>query len=161
MLEIELDGITSSDSINVAGLLTLNGGSVHLTNLGSWDVGTYTLINYGSINVINNLSAPTGGPANFNYNLINTGSAITLSVTLPGDFNLDGTVDSADHVVWSKSGGTPTDYDLWRANYGRAAGSAGSGSNVGGSANIPEPATALLLVAAVLPLMNRRYRRRD
>ena len=159
VLDIELDGLSANDSINVAGLLTLNGGSVNLTNLGSWDVGTYTLINYGAINLINNLSAPTGGPSNFNFDLINTGSAIQLAVTLPGDFNLDSKVDGADYVVWRKNGGISSDYELWRANFGRAAGG-GSGSSLGGSASIPEPATVLLLISAMLPFTDRRFRRR-
>ena len=160
VLDIELDGVSANDSINVAGLLTLNGGSLNLTNLDFWDVGVYTLINYGSINVINTLSAPTGGPADFNYSLIDTGSAIQLSVSLPGDFDLNGAVDAGDYAYWRKHDGSQSDYNLWRANYGRSGGSgAGSGASVGEGANVPEPTSALLVGCGLLLLGCGRSRR--
>ncbi len=122
MLDIEVGAPSLSDQINVSGLLTLNGGSVNLINLGL-DAGTYTLITYGSRSgSVANLGSPTGGPSNFNYKLIDTGSAINLSVTIPGDFNLDGLVDSVDYVVWRTGMGTTytqTDYTVWRTNFGR------------------------------------------
>jgi hypothetical protein len=60
---------------------------------------------------------------------------------LAGDFNVDGSVDAADYVVWRNGLDTvytPADYGLWRANFGarRAAATAPS--------SIPEPATVLL-----------------
>jgi hypothetical protein len=69
---------------------------------------------------------------------------------LPGDFNLDGIVDTVDYVVWRKGLGTiytQTDYDGWRANFG--AGSADNGAGSGTtlpsaaplSAAVSEPAT--------------------
>ena len=71
---------------------------------------------------------------------------------LPGDFNQSGTVDAADYVVWRNSIDTPTDYELWRSNFGRSAGGgAVSPLSVVGSANVPEPGSGLLsIVAAVL-----------
>ncbi len=161
ILDIELDGVNANDSIHVAGLLTLNGGSVNLTNLGSWDVGVYTLVNYGSINIINNFGVPTGGPANFNYALINTGSAIQLSVTLPGDFDLDGKVSASDYAFWRKHDESQSNYDLWRANYGRSAGSgAGSGMSANGVASVPEPTSTLLVAWGLLSFVCGRFRRR-
>jgi hypothetical protein len=74
-------------------------------------------------------------------------------VGLPGDFNEDGKVDTADYADWRKNNGTsnplPNDgglgtpitsahYDLWLANYGQPPGG-GAGSA------IPEPAGGLLL----------------
>ena len=59
----------------------------------------------------------------------------------PGDFNSDGTVDAADHVVWRKIDGTHPGYDTWRAHFGETVG--------GGSTSIttvPEPASASLLI---------------
>jgi hypothetical protein len=56
-----------------------------------------------------------------------------LRVALAGDYNLDGTVDAADEVVWQKTRGSTTDlqadgnrdgrvdqadYELWRAHFG-------------------------------------------
>jgi autotransporter-associated beta strand protein len=158
VLDIELAAPGTSDLINVSGLLTLGSGSVNLINLGI-DAGTYTLINYGTLSGnVTNLGTPIGGPSNFNYKLVDTGSAINLSVTIPGDFILDGMVDAADYVVWRKGLGTsytPIDGAVWRANFGRAAGS-GSGASLGGAANIPEPTTALLIVCGAMPFIGRR-----
>jgi hypothetical protein len=59
-----------------------------------------------------------------------------LRVALPGDFNLDGIVDSADEVIWQKTRGSTTnlqadgnhdgrvdqaDFDLWKAHFGQSA----------------------------------------
>jgi hypothetical protein len=38
---------------------------------------------------------------------------------LPGDYNGDGIVDSADYVVWRKTDGTAQGYQTWRQNFGR------------------------------------------
>jgi hypothetical protein len=36
------------------------------------------------------------------------------------DHNRDGVVDSADYIVWRKSGGTAEQYNAWRANFGKS-----------------------------------------
>jgi hypothetical protein len=62
---------------------------------------------------------------------------------LPGDFNMDGTVDAADYVVWRKNEGTLNDqgdYNDWRANFGRPDNAASTASEV------PEPATLTMLM---------------
>jgi hypothetical protein len=67
---------------------------------------------------------------------------------IDGDFNADGNVDAADYVVWRKNDGTPTGFNLWRANFGHAA---GSGQSVAGSTvpAVPEPESlALVAIAA-------------
>jgi arylsulfatase A-like enzyme len=78
---------------------------------------------------------------------------------LPGDFNLDGMVDTVDYVVWRKGLGTTytqTDYDVWRANFGAGSAGNGAGSSAGDkharvpafaaplSAAVPDPATPAL-----------------
>jgi T5SS/PEP-CTERM-associated repeat protein len=73
-----------------------------------------------------------------------------VEALLPGDYNHDGSVDAADYVVWRKTGGSADDYNTWRANFGRTA---GSGSVLPSpnplSAAVPEPAAlALLLIAS-------------
>src|SRR6185312_8707106 len=40
----------TDDRINVSGLLTLNGGSLTLSDLGGLGFGTYSLIHYGTLN---------------------------------------------------------------------------------------------------------------
>lgn len=160
-LDIELGAPSLIDEVNISGLLTLNGGSVNLTDLGL-DAGIYTLITYGSRSgSVANLGSPIGGPSNFNYKLFDTGSAINLSVTIPGDFNSDGMVDTADYVVWRTGLGTiytQTDYTVWRANFGRAAGGGGAGSS--DSTRIPEPATVAMIVWGVFPFVARGRRHR-
>jgi hypothetical protein len=76
---------------------------------------------------------------------------------LAGDFNTDGTVDAADYIVWRNGLGTTythTDYDAWRANFGRtAAGAAAVAEAISASsvANVPEPVNAALFVLSLLP----------
>jgi phospholipase/lecithinase/hemolysin len=72
----------------------------------------------------------------------------TLPGSLPGDFNQDRTVDAADYIVWRdglRTAYTQNDFEVWRAHYGQTAGS-GSIANVA----IPEPATAMLAIVAML-----------
>jgi probable HAF family extracellular repeat protein len=72
------------------------------------------------------------------------------SADLPGDFNLDGTVDAADYVVWRKTDDTPSGYNTWRSYFGQAAGGgAGLPSTEPLSAAVPEP-TSLFLCALSL-----------
>ncbi len=91
------------------------------------------------------------------------------SVGLPGDFNNNGFVDAGDYVTWRKNEvanvSLPNDngltdqaarYSLWRANFGNPPG-AGSGDGLDG-ANVPEPASAVLLVIGLAALCSRRSR---
>jgi probable HAF family extracellular repeat protein len=74
-----------------------------------------------------------------------------VPVELPGDFNLDGTIDAADYVVWRKNSGTPESYNTWRANFG-----ATLGKGVGGSVShnaVPEPHSLLLFTVTVPSLL--------
>jgi hypothetical protein len=77
----------------------------------------------------------------------------TISVALPGDFNGDGAVDAADYVVWRKRGGTQTEFNTWRTNFGRTA-DGGTTS----STSVPEPAALLLSAWAIIALV-ATYRR--
>jgi hypothetical protein len=83
---------------------------------------------------------------------------------LPGDFNADGTVDAADYVVWRKGLGatyTQDDYGAWRAHFGASL-SPGSGATLPSaeplSAAVPESASLLTLLSAVLLILTRRCR---
>lgn len=100
-------------------------------------------------------------------------NVVTLSVGgIAGDYNLDGTVNAADFVVWRKSQNQTgaalaadgnhdnqidnADYDVWRANFGL---SAVAGSAIHPAA-IPEPAT-LGFCASILLLIGARRRVRQ
>jgi hypothetical protein len=93
---------------------------------------------------------------------------VLISEGLPGDYNHDGNVDTADFVVWRKLAGQTgdlaadgnednvvdaDDYTLWRANFGRSATDSGQGR----AAAVPEPLSlSLVLVASLLGLAPRR-----
>ncbi len=89
---------------------------------------------------------------------------VQLSVVqaLAGDYNVDGTVDASDYVVWRKNGGTPQEYNAWRTNFGAttagAAAVARSGATGSARANtaIPEPATVWFALAGLAFLLQPR-----
>jgi parallel beta-helix repeat protein len=64
------------------------------------------------------------------------------------DFNGDGAVNVADYVVWRKTGRTWPAYQLWRSNFGAAAGPE--------SGTVPEPEALALLLGCLLPVLRRR-----
>jgi uncharacterized protein YjbI with pentapeptide repeats len=100
---------------------------------------------------------PTGAftvssPYTWNLTNLYTTGEVTLAAapSLPGDFNLDGTVDAADYVVWRKNPGgiySQNDYTIWRAHFGQPS---GSGSGASANATVPEPATFMLLIVAAV-----------
>jgi hypothetical protein len=119
--------------------------------MGTLSGGPYVFASYGSGMLTGTFSTildkPTGYDIDYNYL---GGNQIALKTTaLPGDFNLDGSVDAADYVIWRKTLGDPANYDLWRANFGNHS---GSGSMLGdGNQAVPEPAggVALMICAAL------------
>jgi hypothetical protein len=97
----------------------------------------------------------------------------TSQPVLPGDYNLDGSVDSADYLEWRRSLGLeavgltadgdgngvidPADYGVWRANFGRVGGSGAT------EIAIPEPPTWITMIAALIStscIARRNPRRR-
>ncbi len=81
---------------------------------------------------------------------------VAFNTSLPGDFNGDSIVDAADYVVWRKGLGTTysqSDYGVWRSHFGQTA---GSGSGAIANAVVPEPATMVMLITAMLMLCSRR-----
>jgi hypothetical protein len=108
--------------------------------------------------------ATDGGDPGVDFNILWTKTARArtgISETTIGDFNGDGTVDTADYVVWRKTDGSPIGYDTWRAHFGTSLGS-GSGSAIPSaeslSAAVPEPTSALLLVIGAAVCRWRRRR---
>jgi hypothetical protein len=77
-------------------------------------------------------------------------------VGIPGDYNADGSVDAADYVLWRKDpdafGGSPDGYNLWKQNFGQSGGGGGVGA-------VPEPTSALLLIAAGVCLLGTKRHR--
>ncbi len=77
----------------------------------------------------------------------------TLSVSIPDDFNGDGTVNAADYVVCRKTNGTPAGYNTWRSHFGQTA---SSGAGAIANAAVPEPATLALLIVGILAMSSGR-----
>lgn len=86
---------------------------------------------------------------------------LDTAATFAGDFNNDGHVDAADYVAGRKALGSsyfPTEYNHWRADFGK---SLGSGASLGlGSSAVPEPTAFALLAIGVIVTVSRHGRRR-
>jgi hypothetical protein len=79
--------------------------------------------------------------------------------SIPGDFNLDGTVDAADYTVWRDHLGTTfaaadanfdgqvttADHALWKSHFGFSLAGSGFASQAMQSI-VPEPTAAMLLM---------------
>jgi hypothetical protein len=99
---------------------------------------------------------------------------LPIAKLIPGDFNLDGTVGTADYILWRKKNGgaalpndggiTPgitnsADYTYWRSRFGATFVPAiNTGSGLSDSTRIPEPAASVLMALASLLCLSRRHR---
>jgi len=84
-------------------------------------------------------------------------------LSVPGDFNHDGIVDSTDYKAWRRNpeAFAPNAYEVWRANFGVVSYyGAGSGQGQIAHSVVPEPA-ALWLAATALGAAIRRRRPRN
>ncbi len=100
-------------------------------------------------------------PMGLDWQLVYDATSVELRViasTIPGDYNQNGIVDTADYVLWRKGpatyGGTDG-YDLWQSHFGQTA---GSGSDVSANATVPEPATLAMLIFAAAGWCFTRHR---
>ncbi len=176
-LAMELGGTTAAtqyDQVIVDGAVSLEGTlAVTLANLGSGtfapSVGnSFTLLTATDLigGEFDHLVLPGGYLWNIAYNphsVILTMSALAVA----GDYNKNGVVDAADYVVWRNSMGAmgagleadgngdqmvnQDDLVFWKSRFGKTS---GSGSAL--SANVPEPASAGLVLLGVLVLGMRR-----
>ncbi len=80
-----------------------------------------------------------------------------LTTSVPGDYNADGIVDTADYVAWRKSNiYGELGYELWRTNFSAP----GAGSGVTDAQSIPEMTTTTALVIYVVLIGTIGWRRR-
>jgi hypothetical protein len=84
-----------------------------------------------------------------------------LTPILDGDYNRDGVVDGGDYIVWRKTSGESTSFDVWRANFGSPSGTAGHGAMAGPTA-VPEPnasffASAVACIGVAMSLRERDH----
>jgi hypothetical protein len=92
-----------------------------------------------------------------------TGNDVILNlVALLGDHNRDGTVNSADYIVWRKTGfNGQQGYEDWRANFGKSAPSFGlTVPGVGLSTQVPEPTVCPMIAIGVVGLLVGRKNRK-
>jgi hypothetical protein len=77
----------------------------------------------------------------------------------PGDFNIDGFVDSTDFVLWQNRNGPPAEYESWRTHFGQPV-APGTATAPSWQNAVPEPAGAWLLIigAATWYLRQRALR---
>ncbi len=99
-------------------------------------------------------------------------TSLTLTAILPGDYNTNGVVDTADYTEWRNNLGAPagtlsndvdggtigqSQYNTWKANFGATSASGSAASEIQA---VPEPATAGLLVVGGIMIGNRRRLRK-
>ena len=89
----------------------------------------------------------------------------TVNSGIPGDFNNNGYVDTADYVMWRDTYGSTGaglaadgdgnqmvndgDYGVWRANFGRSSLS-GAAAVASLQSAVPEPSSLLLILLAMM-----------
>jgi hypothetical protein len=141
----QYDAIVASGTLALAGTLQvslINGFSPAAGN--SFDILDWSTLT-GTFATLN-LPALAAG-LSWNTSQLYTSGVLSVGVGLSGDYNLDGTVNAADYVLWRKTpsayGGDPAGYNTWRNNFGAL----GSGSGFA-AGTVPEP-TSLQLVLLV------------
>jgi fibronectin-binding autotransporter adhesin len=177
-LVMELGGSaagTGYDKIHVDGLLSIGGAlSVSLINGFAPAAGdAFDLLDWGTLSgVFSSLQLPSlGGSLAWDATQLYTSGVLSvISVGVPGDYNNNGMVDSADYVLWRKGGplanevdapGTVNgvDYTAWRARFGNPGGSGSTGGSL--ALAVPEPASSAVLIMAALAIFawKRPYQR--
>ncbi|HJQ80271.1 MAG TPA: retropepsin-like aspartic protease [Lacipirellulaceae bacterium] len=165
-LAVDLGGVapgTQYDQIHVDGGIALEG------TLAVAIAGGFTPSSGQSFEILTATDGISGTfetlmlPDDYQWEIDYGVNSVVLSIAavgLAGDFNGDGSVDTADYVVWRKSGGNQTEYDAWRSNFGRT--NSGTGASVASASAVPEPCAAILsisgflAVAALRPLNRTR-----
>lgn len=180
-LAVDIRGTTVDthyDRLSVTGSSTLAGKlKVSLLNLFQPKSGNaFTVLTAGSItNDFSSYEFPALDPGMF-WSVDKTATSITL-VAVGGDYDHNGTVNTADYTLWKNTFGTTVtvfngadgngngkvdaaDYTIWRDSLGRVAFSPGAGSGVATNPlSAPEPGTALLMAIAAGALAVRRRQR--
>jgi hypothetical protein len=162
-LAIDIGGLiagTEHDKVNVDGLLELDGNlTLSLIDDFNPQAGdSFDILDWTSLQgSFDNITVPyIGSTLAWDVSQIYLSGEISVMAVppLPGDFNFDGVVDAADYVVWRKTNsGDPLSYEEWSNNFNPTpAGAGGSTAGVAAEAGVPEPASAILLLCALVAL---------
>jgi hypothetical protein len=157
---VDYDQLLATGSFTAAGTL-----SVSLINSFAPHAGdSFNILDFASQNgTFANVQLPNlGSSLGWNSSQLYTSGVLSVvSLGVPGDYNNNGTVDTADYIVWRKNQGTanvlPNDptggtigvaqYNTWRSHFGQPPGS-GSAAMTSGSA-VPEPDGLALFCLAI------------
>jgi T5SS/PEP-CTERM-associated repeat protein len=148
-LHIELSDPTSgpfliTDGLELAGAFEISLADGFLPELGTtFDILAFNTVSGNFTEV--SLPALEGGLEWDTSQLLVDGSLYARASPLEGDFNYDGVIDAADYTVWQDSGGDEIDYLTWKDHFGKTI---STGSE--GAAAVPEPATLLLALLAMV-----------
>jgi hypothetical protein len=153
-------GFNGTELINATGVDSSTASvlsEIHQFSTDGWFSLTFNAVNATAIEYV--ISKPNGSANQYiNYPIAEFELYNSAVIGVPGDYNNNGVVDTADYVLWRKGGplqnevNTPgtvdaSDYDAWRMRFGNTAGS-GSGSLDAGA--VPEPSTSLLALLAIV-----------
>ena len=161
-LLIELTSAANFDQLLVTGLSTL-AGTLQVEFLDGFipsDGQSFTILTADDVDGEFDLELFPSIPG-IGFDVIYNADSVVLEVVaveITGDYNGNGVVDAADYTVWRDGVGTtytPTNYDVWKSNFGEAGGGSGSAQ-----AAIPEPLTlhiaAMWLISALFLAPCRR-----
>jgi hypothetical protein len=171
----QLGSNSQAGTVDINGTLSMVGGwNLALANFGgTLGTGEYVLFTYNTFPdtfTLPTISYGTTGWANATVALDETGQQITLKFGQPGDTDGNGVVDAADFITLKKNfgagvGGGETVGNFDKAgtvdwtDLGTLMDNMGAGSTA--PATTPEPATLFVMMAAGLPALLKRRRRRN
>jgi hypothetical protein len=140
-----------NDLVKNVSLSTAAPGEYTLEVIGTGN-GDFTILVDAGTNLTSSLDVISGTTTAGQRQMftIMVSSAVT---EVPGDYNGNGTVDTADYVLWRKGGPlinevdapgvvNAADYTEWRARFGNA----GSGAGASAIGAVPEPTSLVLLI---------------
>lgn len=105
--------LTASGHVALTGSLVVSLNSFTPSSGQSFDI-----LDWGSLGgTFSSIQLPTLS-SGLVWNISQLYTAGIISIGQPGDYNNDNKVDAADYVTWRKAGGSQTDYNIWRANFG-------------------------------------------
>ena len=166
-VQIDIGGVALNafDRLNLTGAATLS-GALDLALIGGFVPAlgqTFNILTAtgGVSGAFTAETQPVGMPAGLFFGVAYQTTLAQLVVIdhLPGDYNKNGVVDTADYVVWRSTLGQAVaflsgadgngngavdngDYSFWRARFGQLA----AGSGAAQSATVPEPAAITLIL---------------
>ena len=149
---------TEYDKVAVAGSASLGGTlSIELINGFSPELGqTFQLITAagGMVGSFDSLLLPA--LADGMWHAVRAANSFSLAVTVEGDYDGNGIVDSSDYVFWQKFLGTEPAYNAWREHFGQSIAFSGPSDVF----SVPEPSGLLFFVSSMSMLLSIRRRPR-